>query len=181
VANGGSAFSAAVGDGRLYYFSTSAVSEGPIGTLTFSESWKRKVPTCSTCRWAALSDNGSLATAVGAVDKQNDPTRPGMVVLYRHNGSHPPTDMWPGNVKTLDGPNSVAIDSVGGSVAVADGTPSQARGGFYLFDGATGAAVWVPPGNYPTTDMDYQMALSADGTAAVGGSNDGNFYYFTVP
>jgi WD40 repeat protein len=183
VANGGSAFAAAVGDGRLHYFSTSAVSEGPTGTLTFSESWNRKVPTCSTCRWSALSDDGSLAAAVGAVDKLNDPTRPGMVVLYSYNGSPPPTDMWQGNVKTLDGPNSVSIDSVGSFVAVADGTPSQARGGFYLFDGASGAAPaqWVPPGNYPTSYMNYHMALSADGKAAVGGSNDGNFYYFTVP
>jgi hypothetical protein len=104
-----------------------------------------------------------------------------MVVLYRHNGATPPTDMWPGNVKTLDGPNSVSINSTGTYVSVADGTPSQARGGFYLFDGANGAAQWVPPGNYPTADMNYNMALSANGNAAVGGSNDGHFYYFDVP
>ena len=181
VADGGAAFSAAVGNGRLYYFSTSDVVENTPGKLTFSESWNRKIPTCSSCRWAAMSDDGSLVATIGGVDKQHDPTRPGIVALYRHNGAQPPTDVWPGNIKTLDGPNSVAIDSTGTYVTAADGTPSQARGGFYLFHGATGAPQWVPPGNYPTTYMNYHMALSADGKAAVGGSNNGHFYYFAVP
>jgi WD40 repeat protein len=181
VADGGSAFSAGVGDGRLYYFRTSDASEGPTGRLTFSQKWRRKVPTCSVCRWVALSDDGSLAAGIGGVDKQHNVNRPGMVVLYRHTGSTTPTDPWPGNVTTLDGPNNVSIDSAGTYVAVADGTPSQARGGFYLFDAANGAPLWVPPGNYPTSDMNYHMALSADGTAAVGGSNDGHVYYFALP
>jgi hypothetical protein len=77
------------------------------------------------------------------------------------------------------------MDAAGNYVAVADGTPTQNRGGFYLFDGADGASRWtsatIPPNSFPTADMNYSIALSADGNAAVGGSDDGYIYYFSIP
>ena len=184
AADGGSAFAAAAANGRLYYFDTGNVVQQPGGTLTFAPSWSRKLAGCPTCRWAAISDDGLLVTGIGAVGKTVNPARPGRVVLYRHNNNATPTKVWSGIVRTLDGPNSVSIDARGSFVAVADGTPYQARGGFYLFDGASGASRWstaTSPDNFPTADMNYAIALSADGTAAVGGSNDGNMYYFSVP
>jgi hypothetical protein len=59
----------------------------------------------------------------------------------------------------------------------------QTGGGFYLFDGANGNSMWggPPDHNYPTLEMNYGVAMSADGTAVVGGSNNGHVYYFVVP
>jgi outer membrane protein assembly factor BamB len=67
-------------------------------------------------------------------------------------------------------------------VAACEGVPKILKGGFYLFDGADGNNLWdnPPDHNFPTMQMDYTIAMAADGSAAAGGGNDGNVYYFDV-
>jgi len=85
------------------------------------------------------------------------------------------------------GPNCVAMAKKSGNyyIAAADGVPNQATAdaGFYLFEGATGDSLWgtAPNFQFTTAKMNYVIAMSSDGSAAFGGSNDGNVYYFAVP
>ena len=72
-------------------------------------------------------------------------------------------------------PNSTSMDAAGTLITVADGHPVGTPGTFYLFDAATGAKLMEFPTN---DDMNWPMVLSADGTSAVGGSDNSNVYYF---
>jgi hypothetical protein len=73
------------------------------------------------------------------------------------------------------------MDSNFQSVGVADGPPPHnggtPHGGFSMFNGVDGSLRW----SFASTKPCYSMAVSFDGTAAVGGSDDGHVYYFTLP
>ena len=88
------------------------------------------------------------------------------------------TAKWAPPANTMHGPNCVSMDKDGDYVAAADGTPKTGgSGNFYLFDAAAGAAGWSPA----TNKMNYPIQIAADGDFAVGGCDDGQVYYFTVP
>jgi hypothetical protein len=69
-------------------------------------------------------------------------------------------------------PNGVSMDRAGTFIAVADGYPVGTLATFYRFD-LSGNEVW----RCPTPNMNWPVAVSADGSAIVGGGDDGCVYY----
>lgn len=57
------------------------------------------------------------------------------------------------------------------------GTTSETPGNFYLFDVKNGTLYW----QYPTSLMNWPMAINSDGTAIFAGSDNGNVYYWGNP
>jgi hypothetical protein len=79
----------------------------------------------------------------------------------------------------------VTLDAAATRVSATDGKPDENNGGsnqkespgnFYLFDACSGQQLW----QYGTKLMNWPMALTPDGTAAVGGSDDGSIYYWKL-
>jgi hypothetical protein len=182
VAEDGSAYAAAGADGKAYYFDITAG-----GAL--APRWAYNPPGKSACRWVHISDDGSLVSAVFSFGGGPGAATKGRVYLLgniKNPGSGKKFDhLWTGSKDTAHGPNAVSMGTTAGSknhVTVADGIPSILKGGFYLFDGSDGKNLWdsPPDHNFPTTRMDYTVAMAADGSAVAGGSNDGNVYYFDV-
>jgi hypothetical protein len=182
VARDGSGFAAAGADGVLYYFDIPA--SAPSVPATLSPAWPWTLPDCKACRWVDISADGSRLVTIGSEEDATtgNLTGRGNVFMLSNNGNSA-SPIWPttGVVFTQYGPNSVSMDAGYGSVAVADGAPPHSggtpHGGFTVFDGADGSFRW----RYSSTKACYSMAVSVSGNAAVGGSDDGNVYYFTLP
>jgi WD40 repeat protein len=76
----------------------------------------------------------------------------------------------------------VCLDRNADLVTATDGKPKgsgvaatpESPGNFYLFDGQSGAQLW----QYPTALMNWPMVITPDGTAALGGSDDGTLCYW---
>ena len=188
VAGDGSAYAAGGADGRVYYFDIAAfrLPDGPLAPR-----WQYDARGPQLCRWVAISQDGSRVAAVFSFDPPGSgtPTRGRTYFLENIKNPAPGGDkverLWTGSARTAYGPNAVSMGQKSNGdyyIAVSDGI-SKSDGGFYLFRGSDGASMWGGPPNhhYHTTDMNYGLAMSADGTAVVGGSNDGRVYYFDVP
>ena len=193
MAGDGSAYAAAGADGKLYYFDIAATVQS--GTLTprWEHSGSGAGSGKTTCRWAAISQDGShVATAFSFDPNPQQPdTRQRGKVHFLQNVKNPRPGgkkfkkLWTGNKDTAFSPNAISLGQKSNGayyIGAADGMQIT-KGGFYLFDGANGDSMWgiQPHHHFPTTDMNYTVAMSADGTAAVGGSNDGHVYFFVVP
>ena len=189
VSGDGSAYAAAGADGKTYYFDIAAFQP----TNALAERWSYNPPGKSTCRWVAISQNGSHVAAVFSFDPNpmtpHTPTKGRTYLLQNIKnpaaGQRKYQRLWTGGERTAYGPNAVSMGQTSTGkyhVTVADGITKTA-GGFYLFDGSNGNSMWggPPDHNFSTTKMNYCVAMSADATAIVGGSNDGYVYYFTVP
>jgi hypothetical protein len=186
VAADGSGYAAAGADGVTYYFDITAA-----GALT--PRWSYNPPGQSACRWVAISDDGSMVSAVFSFGGGPGAATKGKVYLLQNIKNPGPGNplyqrVWTGNQNTAHGPNAVSMGQTAAGqyyVTVADGIPSKTKpeGGFYLFDGANGNSLWdAPPDhNYRTTLMNYAVAMAGNGSAVAGGSNDGYVYYFAVP
>ena len=74
----------------------------------------------------------------------------------------------------LHPPNSTSIDSSGTRITVADGWPNHTPGTFCLFD-HLGAQL----DKHATTEMNWPMQISANGTAIAAGSDDNTLFFFT--
>lgn len=159
MAFGGTAFVVGARNASAFGFNTSTFSG------TSAPAWSIPLPGCSRCGCVAISDDGSLVSAVGNVSKT------GKVFLYSIS-SNPPKQLWVNN--TLHNPNSTSLDSVGKFVTVADGQPDGTPGAFYLYTGA-GAPQWT----CATSNMSWPMQISADASAIAAGSDDSDVYYFT--
>ena len=188
VAGDGSAYAAAGANGKVYYFDIAALQNGPLTPRWHHDGWGK-----STCRWVAISKDGSHVAAVFSFDPNPaSPNTPSKGRTYFLKNLDPPGPggkeydrLWTGSERTAHGPNAVSMGQTSNGdyyIAVADGTWKTA-GGFYLFDGSNGDSKWggPPDHNFSTTEMNYCVAMSADATAIVGGGNDGYVYYFTVP
>jgi WD40 repeat protein len=192
VAGDGSAYAAAGADGRTHYFDIAGFQSNN----ALKPRWAFNPPGKSVCRWVAISQDGSHVATIFSFDpnpqQPNTPTK-GRTYFLENIPNPGPNGakyqrLWTGNERTAHGPNAVSMGQTAASkyyVTVADGVPDQQNpdGGFYLFDGGNGNSMWggPPDHNFPTTKMNYCVAMSADGTAIVGGSNDGYVYYFVVP
>jgi WD40 repeat protein len=190
VAADGSSYVAAGADGKTYYFDIDAF-QTTAGAL--APRWSFNPPGKSACRWVAISDDGSRVSTVFSFGGAAGVSTKGKTYLLRNIKNPPPAGpkyerLWTGDEHTAHGPNAVSMGKTSAGqyyVAVADGTPNPQSpdGGFYLFDGNDGNSLWggPPDHNFPTSRMNYCVAMAADGTAIVGGSNDGYVYYFMVP
>ncbi len=76
----------------------------------------------------------------------------------------------------------ISLDGAGAFATATDGKPdhgngvNESAGHFYMYDNATGEPVW----SKETRTMNWPMAISADGRAIVGGSDDGSLYYWAI-
>jgi WD40 repeat protein len=74
----------------------------------------------------------------------------------------------------------VSLDRAGTLVSATDGKPTpghetvESAGNFYLFDNVANRVLW----SYPTSKMNWPMAIAANGRAIVGASDDGSVYYW---
>ena len=192
MAGDGSAYAAAGADGKLYYFDIAATVQSGALTPRWDHSGSGSGSGKTTCRWAAMSQDGSHVSAAFSFDPNPAPnTRQRGKVDFLRNVKNPGPGgqkfekVWTGNKDTAFSPNAISLGQKANGnyyIGAADGMQLTA-GGFYLFDGANGNSMWGSPPhhNFPTTDMNYTVAMSADGTGVVGGSNDGHVYYFVVP
>lgn len=120
-------------------------------------------------RWVATSADGTLVSVVANRSEGEKGT--GALLALRPDGDRL-TRLW---YQRLDNnPNSTSIDADGRYVAASDGYPTIKPAKFYLFDAKDGGKRW----DFQTNSMNWPMALSANGTAIAGGSDDGTVYYF---
>ena len=122
-------------------------------------------------RWVAISDNGSL---ISAVANRLDKTRgTGLLVALTVQGGQL-TRLWQQGLD--NNPNSTSIDAAGKFVAASDGYPTSTPSKFYLFDATTpaGNKLW----DFGTFSMNWPIVISADASAIAAGSDDGTLYYF---
>jgi len=157
----GSTFAVAASGSNAYCFATSSFMTTP------QPAWSAPLVGCSGCRAVALSDDGSLLSAVGNAAKA------GKAFLFSNQGGSG-NQLWV--QPTHCNPNSTSIDSAGKYVTVADGYPDQTPGDFYLF-----AASGTPEGVFQTGNMSWPLQISADGSAMAGGSDDSFVYFFALP
>jgi len=95
-----------------------------------------------------------------------------------------PVLRWSQSVQYAVNPG-VTLDLAATLVSATDGKPDETNGGsnqkespgnFYLFNACSGQQLW----QYGTKLMNWPMALTPDGAAAVGGSDDGSIYYWKL-
>jgi WD40 repeat protein len=156
----GSTFAIAGSDAAVHCFQTSSFGTKP------QPAWSAPLTGCQGCRSVALSDNGSLLSAVG-----NSKTA-GKVFAFANAGTSG-RPLW--TQPTKRNPNSTSIDSAGTYVTAADGYPDQTPGDFYLF-----SSEGTPAGSFATSNMSWPMQISADASAIAAGSDDSNVYYFLI-
>lgn len=107
--------------------------------------------------------------------------------LYRVDAIPSGTSQWTPSLRWIStlqysANPGVSLDQNADLVTATDGKPKQSDieatpespGNFYLFDGASGTCLW----QYPTAIMNWPMVITPDGTAALGGSDDGTLCYW---
>jgi hypothetical protein len=156
----GSTFAAAASSSKALYFKTASFP------ATKAPAWTAALAGCAGCRSVALSDDGSLLSAVGNAGTG------GKVFLFSDQGASG-KQLW--SQPTKKNPNSTSIDSAGKYVTAADGYPDKTPGDFYLF-----AASGSPQGSFQTSNMSWPMQISANAAAIAAGSDDSHIYYFPV-
>jgi WD40 repeat protein len=156
----GSAFAAAGSKAQVLYFKTASFPG------TKQPAWTSPLTGCAGCRSVALSDNGSLVSAVGNAGVA------GKLFLVADQGASG-KQLWV--QPTTRNPNSTSMDSAGKYVTAADGYPDKTPCDYYLFDGNGNAL-----GTFQTGNMSWPMQISANATAIAAGSDDSNVYYFPV-
>jgi hypothetical protein len=114
-------------------------------------------------RWVATSADSTLVTAVA-----NRNNSAGALVALDTNFQA----RW--TARLLHNPNSTSIDAAGKYVTMCDGFPTGSPADFCLFDPANGQELW----HFETCNMNWPMAISTDGTAIAGGSDDGRVNFF---
>ena len=130
----------------------------------------------NTSYYAAISEDGSWIAALENIQERGkvsllwDPSiesgtaalEEGPVLWWCH--------------ETLRNPNSVSMDAAARFVSVADGHPDGKPGHFSLYQRQSGRLLW----RWQTSNMSWPMFLSADGSAAFAGSDNGNVYRFAA-
>ena len=156
------------GQNRVYLF-TRASMTGNAGPQPVAQFDTPRGCTSEDVRWLAMSADGSLVTVVQNLG--NDIA--GLLLTLSINGNQFTAIRPPQLIN--HNPNSTSLDAAGKLLSVADGHPVQTPGTFYLFRVNDGKKLM----EFETPDMNWPMVLSADGTAAAGGSDNGDLYYFT--
>jgi len=156
MAAGGSGFVVSLAT-QVFYFDTASfpTSRAP--------AWSQPLTGADHGNAVAISDDGSLISAIGNVGAA------GKLWVYS-NKTTSGALLW--TAATAHNPNNTAFDGAGKLVAVADGYPDGVKAAFYLF-GSDGTPRWTSA----TGNMNWGLAVAANGGAVVGGSDDGNVYY----
>jgi hypothetical protein len=122
-------------------------------------------------RWVAISNDGAFITSV-----ENQGQGAGLLrALSFDRGKLGLAPKWSTNPIPLNhNPNSTSMDMNARYVTASDGNPIGTPGTFSLFDARNGKKLW----EFVTNQMNWPMFISADGSAIVAGSDNGNLYYF---
>jgi hypothetical protein len=147
--------------GSFYLFDTAQFVSSGQPTITYQAGVSGSVYS------VAVADDGS--SFVGVV---NANSTQGTVYYVGRNGSQG-TLLW--QYSTAHNPNCAWLNIAKGLLAVADGHPDGTPGTFYLLNTTDGTLRW----QYPTTNMSWPIAISADGSGVLAGSDDSHLYYFT--
>jgi hypothetical protein len=134
-------------------------------------------------RWVAISGDGATFAAVAnrrtpppnkgtSADELNGTPQPvqyeGELLIFHADSAVPKS-----TVPLEHNPNSVSMDAAGEIIAVAEGSPPGTPGLFRRFD-FSGTEMW----QLKTGNMNWPIAVSADGSAIAAGGDDGHLYYF---
>lgn len=127
-----------------------------------------------------INNGGQLIVACGA--NLYDSAKGGYLYVLRAkwvDESYQPELLWDAELDYAANPG-VSLDINATYVTATDGKPSdppkESPGNFYLFDMASGQLKW----QFPTSQMNWPMALAADASSVFGGSDDGAVYYWTL-
>lgn len=164
LAPSGNCFAAGGANGLFYMFD--AVSFLQSGEPTYSYATGVSEAVYGV---AVAGDGKSFAGVVNNGDA-------GAVYLVNVNSGTP---VLAATFPTQRNPNCVTINSEHGLMAVADGHPDGTPGHFYLYSGVGTAPVetWC----YTTTqNMSWPVAIAANGSAVIGGSDDSSIYSFPI-
>jgi WD40 repeat protein len=159
-----------VGGGDVVYYGS--LAEMKAGTaLTRYQACDKAAPVgpvnpAPNLRWVAISENGLVFAAVA--NRTGGEKGTGQLLLYAKG-------IYAAKVKVALplSPNSVSLDREGKFIAVAVGYPVGTSASIYLFD-QNGKQIW----DHPTGDMNWPVAVSADGSSMVAGGDDGSLLYF---
>jgi hypothetical protein len=130
-------------------------------------------------RWVAISADGMLLSAVANLtikvpsareDNPADGKTAGLLLALTPSANQL-RRLW--HTVLESSPNSTSIDADRKFVAASDGYPTGKPAKFYLFD-AVGTKRW----DFGTHNMNWPIAISANASAIVAGSDDGTVYYF---
>jgi endonuclease YncB( thermonuclease family) len=119
-------------------------------------------------RSVALSADGGILAVVA--NRRIAGAATGALLVYK-NGNQSPA--W--HLRLPRNPNDVSLNRDGSRIAIADGFPPGDPAAFLVFDG-DGHELW----QYPTTDMNWPIAINREGTVLAAGSDDGKLYYFEL-
>lgn len=92
-----------------------------------------------------------------------------------------PAQRWVARTRYAVNPG-VTFDRAATLVSATDGKPDpgnekiESAGNFYLYDNVANRLLW----SYPTSKMNWPMAIAANGNAVVGASDDGRVYYWAA-
>lgn len=160
MAANGTGFAVGMTHGEFAYFDC----EGFLSTP--QPVWTQTLTGASSVYGVAISADAGFVSAVGNIGSSG-----GTVAVY-DNVDGAAVLRWQ-NALTAN-PNSTSIDRQGLFVAVADGHPDGTPGHFTLFNAGSAAQIW----SYTTGNMSWPIQLAGDAMACVGGSDDGNVYFF---
>ena len=119
-------------------------------------------------RWTAISGDGAAFAAVANREMGPSKTNPGGQLLLFNAGSATPVKR-----PITRNPNGVSMDRKGEVIAVSDGFPVGTLSAFYRFD-FEGNELW----RSQTPNMNWPVAVSANGALIAGGGDDGRIYVF---
>jgi WD40 repeat protein len=169
LASGGSGFAAAASGSNLYFFNTQTFP------TTQKPAWSASLAGCISGRSVAVSDDGSLVSAVanlGSLKAPGKTKNDGRAFLFANKGTSG-QQLWMRPIHCS--PNSTSMDSQGQYVTVADGYPDGTPGHFHLFT-ADDTLKWI----FETANMSWPMQISADASGIMAGSDSGFVFYFDV-
>lgn len=142
--------------------------DAPNGQKSGSGKVREQTYPAENVRSVALSADGGMLAVVA--NRRIAGAATGALLVYK-NGNQSPA--W--HLRLPRNPNDVSLNRDGSRIAIADGFPPGEPAAFLVFDG-DGHELW----QYPTTDMNWPIAINREGTVLAAGSDDGKLYYFEL-
>lgn len=168
LASDGQAFAAGGAAGQFHLFAATKF----IATGTPTYTYDTGVP--DAVYGVSVSQDGQVFAGV-----VNDGADAGRAYVVTIAGGAP---VLRAKVSTARNPNCIALNLDHGYAAIADGHPDGTPGNFYLYGGIVASPasqlVATLQWQYTTANMSWPITIAANGSAVVGGSDDGGIYYF---
>lgn len=134
----------------------------------------------------AVGTNISVTSTAQSEASKAFKVQPGLIYVLKNvaDGSQPSgyssAVQWQQRIEYPPNPG-LNFDAQAKYVTCATGQPydtmNETIGSFYLFDGATGFQYW----RHDTSIMNWPMQINGEGTACIGGSDNGTLYYWGLP